>query len=169
MLIRDGGRSLFPTVQKKYFNVGIGGLIQYDTRDDVATPTRGMLLGANFKLFGKYWGGAYNYEIIELEYRQFKNVFRPRSTLAWIAKSQIGLGDIPFTELPTFGSPFDLRGYYMASTGTSRWLTESLNTVICSALRPNTKAGIFGQNAVLWHGSEPERSGKLLLTGINGN
>ena len=97
----------------KYFNVGIGGLIQYDTRDDVATPTRGMLLGANFKLFGKYLGGAYNYEIIELEYRQFKNVFRPRSTLAWIAKSQIGLGDVPFTELPTFGSPFDLRGYYM--------------------------------------------------------
>ena len=72
-----------------------------------------MLLGTNVKLFGKYLGGAYNYEIIELEYRQFKNVFRPRSTLAWIAKSQIGMGDIPFTELPTFGSPFDLRGYYM--------------------------------------------------------
>ena len=103
----------FQQFKRKYFNVGIGGLIQYDTRDDVATPTRGILLGANFKLFGKYWGGAYNYEIIELEYRQFKNVFRPRSTLAWIAKSQIGLGDIPFTELPTFGSPFDLRGYYM--------------------------------------------------------
>lgn len=103
----------FQQFKRKYFNVGIGGLIQYDTRDDVATPTRGMLLGANFKLFGKYWGGTYNYEIIELEYRQFKNVFRPRSILAWIAKSQIGLGDVPFTELPTFGSPFDLRGYYM--------------------------------------------------------
>lgn len=103
----------FQKFKRKYFNVGIGGLIQYDTRDDVATPTRGMLLGANFKLFGKYLGGAYNYEILELEYRQFKNVFRPRSTLAWIVKSQIGLGDVPFTELPTFGSPFDLRGYYM--------------------------------------------------------
>ena len=103
----------FQQFKRKYFNVGIGGLIQYDTRDDVATPTRGMLLGANFKLFGKYLGGAYNYEIFELEYRQFKNIFRPRSTLAWIAKSQIGLGDVPFTELPTFGSPFDLRGYYM--------------------------------------------------------
>ena len=103
----------FQQFKRKYFNVGIGGLIQCDTRDDVATPTRGMLLGANFKLFGKYLGGAYNYEIIELEYRQFKNIFRPRSTLAWIAKSQIGLGDVPFTELPTFGSPFDLRGYYM--------------------------------------------------------
>ena len=46
-----------------------------------------------------------------MEYRQFQNVFRERSTLAWIAKTQIGVGDIPFTELPTFGSPNDLRGY----------------------------------------------------------
>ena len=137
----------FQQFKRKYFNVGIGGLIQYDTRDDVATPTCGMLLGANFKLFGKYWGGTYNYEIIELEYRQFKNVFRPRSTLAWIAKSQIGLGDVPFTELPTFGSPFDLRGYYMGqfrdksshvmmaeyrqmiNTDKSNWVKKMLNHV----------------------------------------
>ena len=25
----------------------------------------------------------------------------------------LGVGDIPFTELPSFGSPFDLRGYYL--------------------------------------------------------
>lgn len=103
----------FNMFKRKYLNIGIGGLVQYDTRDDVATPTKGMLLSANFKVFGKYLGGAYNYEMIELEYRHFKNIFRPRSTLAWIAKSQIGMGDIPFTELPTFGSPFDLRGYYI--------------------------------------------------------
>ncbi len=103
----------FMKFKRKYHNIGLGGLIQYDTRDDVATPTRGMLLSTNFKFYGKYLGGSYNYEILELEYRQFKNVFRPRSTLAWIAKTQIGMGNIPFTELPTFGSPFDLRGYYM--------------------------------------------------------
>lgn len=133
----------------KYFNVGIGGLIQYDTRDDVATPTRGMLLGANFKLFGKYLGGAYNYEIIELEYRQFKNVFRPRSTLAWIAKSQIGLGTFLLrnSRLSVLLSTFAV--IIWASTGISRWLTESLNIVICSAPRLNTKAGTSGQNAVL--------------------
>lgn len=159
----------FQQFKRKYFNVGIGGLIQYDTRDDVATPTCGMLLGANFKLFGKYWGGTYNYEIIELEYRQFKNVFRPRSTLAWIAKSQIGLGDFLLrnSRLSVLLSTFVVTIW--VSTGISQWLTESLNTVICSAPRPNTKAGIFGQNAVLWHGSEPGRSGKPLLTGINGN
>ena len=98
--------------KRKYLNVGIGGLIQYDTRNDVATPTQGVLLSGNMKAFGKYLGGAYNYEILELEYRHFVNVFRPRSTLAWIAKSQIGMGDVPYSELPSFGSPFDLRGYY---------------------------------------------------------
>ena len=103
----------FLKFKQKYMNVGIGGLLQYDTRDDVATPTRGLLLSAIAKYYSKWFGGSYNYGIAELEYRQFKNVFRPRSTLAWVAKTQIGVGNIPFTELPSFGSPFDLRGYYM--------------------------------------------------------
>lgn len=102
----------FNKFKRKYLNVGIGGLLQYDTRNDVATPTEGMLLSVNIKAFGKYLGGSYNYEILELEYRHFVNVFRPRSTLAWIAKSQIGMGNVPYSELPSFGSPFDLRGYY---------------------------------------------------------
>lgn len=66
--------------------MGIGGLVQYDTRDDVATPSRGLLLSTNFKLFGKYLGGAYNYEILELEYRQFKNIFRPEALLPGLLK-----------------------------------------------------------------------------------
>lgn len=40
-----------------------------------------MLLSAIAKVYGKYLGGAYNYEMFELEYRQFQQVFRPRSTL----------------------------------------------------------------------------------------
>ena len=103
----------FLQFKHKYLNVGVGGLIQYDTRDDVATPTRGMLLSAMAKVFGKYLGGAYNYEMFELEYRQFKNVFRPRSTLAWTARTLMSVGDVPYSELPSFGSPFDLRGYYI--------------------------------------------------------
>lgn len=104
--------SYFKKFKSEYLNVGIGGLIQYDTRDDVATPSKGVLLSINGRVFGKYLGGAYNYEQLELEYRHFLPVFRPRSTLGWIVKSQMSFGDVPFTELPSFGSPFDLRGYY---------------------------------------------------------
>lgn len=95
----------------KYHNIGIGGLLQYDTRDDVATPFEGMFLSAMGTLYGKYLGGDFNYEMIELEYRQFRQVFKRRSTLAWTAKSQIGVDNVPYTELPNFGNPFDLRGY----------------------------------------------------------
>lgn len=103
----------FLKFKQKYVNVGIGGLLEYDTRDDVATPTSGLLLSAMARYYGKLLGGAYNYGLFDLEYRQFQNIFRPRSTLAWVAKTEVGVGDIPFTELPSFGSPFDLRGYYL--------------------------------------------------------
>lgn len=103
-----------PAIQKfgkRYHNIGIGTLFQYDTRDDVATPYTGVFLSAMGTLYGKYLGGDYNYEMLELEYRQFHQVFNRRSTLAWTAKSQIGMDDVPYSELPSFGNPFDLRGY----------------------------------------------------------
>lgn len=96
---------------KRFTNIGLGAVFQYDSRDDVATPFRGMLLSATGMFYGKYLGGNYNYEMIELEYRQFANVFKRRSTLGWVVRSQIGLDNVPYTELPMFGSPFDLRGY----------------------------------------------------------
>ena len=159
----------FNEFKLKYLNVGLGGLIQYDTRNDVATPTKGVLLSGNFKAFGKYFGGAYNYEILELEYRHFANVFRPRSTLAWIAKSQIGMGDVPYSELPSFGSPFDLRGYYWGKYRDKSMAYASLNTVICSVPRQNTEAETFGLNVVLLPGWEPERSEIHHSIGINGS
>lgn len=116
----SNSRNLNPTMAQniyiqryntKYTNIGLGGLIQYDTRDDVATPHQGVLLSATAKLFGRYFGGSYNYQLLDIEYRQFHPLFS-RAVVAWTARTQIGWGDIPFTELPTFGSPFDLRGFY---------------------------------------------------------
>ena len=95
-----------------YLNTGLGAMLQYDTRDDVATPSRGFLVSGTGKFYSRAFGGAYNYQILELEYRHFLPLFHRRSVLGWTAKTQIGFNDIPFTELPMFGSPFDLRGYY---------------------------------------------------------
>ena len=102
----------FNAFKPKYLNVGLGGIIQYDTRDDISTPTRGMLVSGTGKVFSHILGSRYDYQMVDLEYRQFAKVFRPRSVLAWTARTQIGFGDVPFTELPMFGTPNDLRGYY---------------------------------------------------------
>lgn len=96
----------------RYTNVGLGVFIQYDSRDDVATPSSGLLLSATANVYSKALGGRYNYQRLDFEYRQFQPLFH-RATLAWTARAQMSYGDVPFTELPTFGSPFDLRGYYV--------------------------------------------------------
>lgn len=97
--------------ETRYTNIGVGAQVQYDSRDDVATPNSGMLVSVMGKAFGRYLGGSYNYGVVDMEYRQFKPLFR-RATLAWTTRSQMSFGDVPFTELPSFGSPFDLRGFY---------------------------------------------------------
>ena len=102
----------FNAFRPRYLNVGLGGVIQYDTRDDISTPTRGMLVSGTGKVFSHIFGGRYDYQMLDLEYRQYARVFRPRSVLAWTARTQMSFGDVPFTELPMFGTPNDLRGYY---------------------------------------------------------
>ena len=102
----------FNAFKPSYLNVGLGGVIQYDTRDDISTPTRGMLVSGTGKVFSHIFGGRYDYQMLDLEYRQYARVFRPRSVLAWTARTQMSFGDVPFTELPMFGTPNDLRGYY---------------------------------------------------------
>lgn len=97
------------------------------------------------------------------------NVLRPRSTLAWIAKSQIGMGDVPYSELPSFGSPFDLRGYYWGKYRDKSMAYGIMEYRHMFGSPANTKAGTFGLNVVLLPGWEQERSAIVLLTGINGN
>lgn len=113
---RDEGTVLtnndsFKKYGDKYMNIGLGGMVQYDTRDDVATPTNGILVSATGTIYSKLYGSNTDFQMFELEYRQFMPMFNRRSTLAWITKTKIGLGDIPYASLPMFGSPFDLRGY----------------------------------------------------------
>ena len=101
----------FKKFDSRYLNIGLGAIVQYDSRDDIATPTSGMLVSGIYTNYSKWFGGDYNYQLLDLEYRQFQPLFT-RATLGWVARAQIGFGDVPFTELPMFGSPTDLRGYY---------------------------------------------------------
>ncbi len=100
----------FSKYGKTYTNIGLGSVIQYDSRDDIATPSSGMLVSSTHTYYTKYLGGSYNFHQIDIEYRQFKELF-DRAVLGWVARAQMSYGDTPFTELPTFGSPTDLRGY----------------------------------------------------------
>ncbi|PWJ40001.1 BamA/TamA family outer membrane protein [Sediminitomix flava] len=93
------------------FNSGFILQAQYDTRDVNANAYEGMLLSIRGNFFSKSLGSDFSYQQLELEYRQFKQLFNRRSVLAWMAKTEIGFGDVPYTEMSMIGSPNDLRGY----------------------------------------------------------
>jgi len=91
-------------------NSGVGFIIQYDTRDFEVNSKSGLLLNLSSTFYGKLFNSRFNYNLLVLEYRQFKTV-SPGRVLAWTIKINNGSGNVPWTELPKLGTAFDLRGY----------------------------------------------------------
>ncbi len=92
-------------------NRGFGVVFQYDTRDMATNAYKGMFLEFIPSFYGKIFGGQHIYQVISLDYRQYKTIFRPGSTLSWQAKMRYGINDVPWPEMSMIGTPFDLRGY----------------------------------------------------------
>lgn len=92
-------------------NRGIGLVFQYDTRDVIANPYKGLLMEFSSAFYGKFLGGQHIYQVLTLDYRQYKTIVRPGRTLAWQGKIRYGLNDIPWPEMSMVGTQFDLRGY----------------------------------------------------------
>lgn len=97
--------------KSSYLSAGMGANIRYDSRDFPSMPYNGLRVNFSSLVYGKWQGGSYNYTYTSLDYRQYKQLFNRRSVLAWTARVDISTGDVPLTDLPTFGSPTDLRGY----------------------------------------------------------
>ncbi len=93
---------------------GIGGVIQYDSRDNIVNAYTGKLVDLGVTYYGHIFGGQYEFWLAELDYRGYIPVSRTnqRAVLAWEAKIRTSWGDTPWTELSELGNPYDFRGYY---------------------------------------------------------
>lgn len=94
------------------FNAGIGLTLNYDSRDFPPNPTKGLLVKLEGLNYNEIFGSDNNYNIIEFDYRQYLQVVRNGSILAWQIKARIGFEQVPWTDMSTIGSLYDLRGYY---------------------------------------------------------
>ncbi|UXX79679.1 BamA/TamA family outer membrane protein [Reichenbachiella carrageenanivorans] len=94
------------------FNMGVGPGMRYDTRNSTLWPTHGRLINAGITLFGKAFGGEYNYTNFVVDYRQYMKLFGPKSVLAFQVKMDMSSGDdIPFYKLNKIGGGGRLRGF----------------------------------------------------------
>lgn len=96
------------------FNTGIGFEINYDTRDFVQNAYEGTFISGIFTNFNKFFGGDALYNILDLDYRQYKSIGRKRRTLAWQVKGRFTFsGETPWTDKSMLGGLDNMRGYTM--------------------------------------------------------
>jgi hypothetical protein len=93
-------------------NTGLGLLLCYDSRDVPTNPYKGIFVNIEELFYSKSLSGDYNYKIFGFDYRQYLPIIRRGSLIALQLNSQIGFGDIPWSENQKLGTPNDLRGYY---------------------------------------------------------
>jgi hypothetical protein len=98
---------------EKPFNVGVGPVVTYDSRDVPVNAWKGLYLTGSAIFYNTALGGDNNYQLYSIDYRQYQNINRQKGrTLAWQIKARLTFGDVPYGEMSQLGTPFDLRGYY---------------------------------------------------------
>jgi outer membrane protein assembly factor BamA len=93
------------------YNLGVGLVVQYDTRDVAANAWRGRYAALTITQYGGWLGGDNKYETYLFDFRQYHTLGREGHTLAWQVKSRITAHGVPWPELSLLGTGYDLRGY----------------------------------------------------------
>ncbi len=91
---------------------GLGGLLIWDSRDDIFFPTKGMLLQAWASLFLPQLGSDYRFQRFSIDFRQYFTFFS-NHVLAFQESVQLSYGTVPFQWLPIMGGPWVMRGYIL--------------------------------------------------------
>jgi len=93
------------------FNVGLGAVYQYDSRDIPVNAWKGWFLEVIFSVYGRFLGGDNNYQLLGIDYRNYWQIRKKGRTMAFQTRARFTNGNVPYGELSQLGTPFDLRGY----------------------------------------------------------
>lgn len=94
------------------FSSGLGLTAQFDTRESVVNPQSGVLLKASVMQYDDFLGSDFEFRQFSFDYRQYLNVIRNGSTLAWRYHINLQDGNVPWNMMSTVGGFLDMRGYY---------------------------------------------------------
>ena len=90
---------------------GIGGRLQYDTRDNFTAPQSGVLLALEQRFSPKFLGNKYAFSYTELKAYFCTHLWRG-SVLATGFHAKANYGNVPWAMMATFGGSNTMRGYY---------------------------------------------------------
>jgi hypothetical protein len=95
----------------KNFNTGAGLIARFDSRDVPINAFSGSYVQILQSFYGSFLGGENGYQLFDIDYRGYRQIWRRGSTLAWTARARVTNGSVPYAEVSQIGSPRDLRGY----------------------------------------------------------
>ncbi|WP_289859314.1 BamA/TamA family outer membrane protein [uncultured Muribaculum sp.] len=92
--------------------IGLGGVLRYDTRDNLTATTRGWMLQAEQRFCPRFLGNGNNaFSFTRLTASTYVPVWRG-CTLALQARAVYNYGNVPWSMMSTFGGNSTMRGYY---------------------------------------------------------
>ncbi|MBC7419665.1 MAG: outer membrane protein assembly factor BamA [Bdellovibrio sp.] len=92
--------------------------LEYDTRNDRFTPSKGIYADVSYERTGI--GGGLKYQEFSSRLRYFHNIFWDvvwRNNLTYLNLQPLGGDDVPFTERYQLGGAYNLRGYGSSTVG----------------------------------------------------
>lgn len=97
-------------LQEPSFSVGPSALINYDSRDNVLSATKGLFLEYNISWYDDSIGSDKNFTLQTFHYNQYASVNKT-DVVAWQFIGQFTTGDVPWDRMPSIGGVGNLRGY----------------------------------------------------------
>lgn len=91
--------------------LGVGLSLQYDTRDNLTAPTRGLLLSAEQRFYPRFMASPYSFASTEITLSGYYSVWHGGIVASRI-HAMFSYGKVPWSMMPTFGGSYTMRGYY---------------------------------------------------------
>jgi outer membrane protein insertion porin family len=109
---------LFPLETARGVTSSLTGTLEYDTRNDRFSPSKGILADASYEYAGL--GGDLKYGIFRTQFRYFKNLFWDvvwRNNVSFSSLSSLEGNEVPFTKREPLGGAYTLRGFGYSTVG----------------------------------------------------
>ncbi len=90
---------------------GLGGGINYDTRNNLFSPSEGWLVDASVYAEGRGTGSQFHYQRFSADGARYVPLGK-QGVLALNAVAVFSFGDVPFHQMPVIGGTRRMRGYF---------------------------------------------------------
>ncbi|WP_413578263.1 outer membrane protein assembly factor BamA [Bdellovibrio sp. HCB290] len=125
---------LFPLDSASGETISLTGTLEYDTRNDRFSPTKGMFASASYEYAGF---GQLKYNRASTKFNFFRNLFWDvtwRNNLQYARIDGLDGQEVPFNELYLLGGPYSLRGFRSYRVGKMKFSQKIYNESIADGM-----------------------------------